>query len=363
MELTGFNTSLIGGEMSTIEFETALLELAPVLIEELVKTIVNSFLEKTDLFSSRTCEIPEIDSENLIDFRDLMLSPKESVALGGSGESPFGQFAPLSMQFFQNVFMESNGGSTSSLPHQVVQALTKYQSNVLGTFHFTGAFPSAASSPSLELEATILKLENIDTINDPSIFFEPLDGQAYVTDNTMIIGSSSAVKGSITVIASSSDPSPFVDEIIIEFQTNAIMMVANLLVHVLESKLINFPVEDITDINCWAATLAESSSVQLSDISLEMDSSTFSWTVSCAYCTEQKVNQLVNSLQISNSMSIGFIQDILKKVFQSTEAHVAISDYISYASSSCPSARRRDLSSVIGGNLRGRNARFNDYRA
>lgn len=128
-----------------------------------------------------------------IDFRDLFLEPARALAYGGTGSEPYGNFTSgLKTHLDEELLVTDEKTGSFLLNSDAIAPFTKAQSGIEGTFESMGTVLSVESSfqgtqafSQFTFILKDLRLEALDSFEEPTAILNPLPGEAFVIDNTI----------------------------------------------------------------------------------------------------------------------------------------------------------------------------------
>jgi hypothetical protein len=101
-----------------------------------------------------------------------------------------------------------------------------------------------------------LAVTNIDTLGAPITLLQPMKGESSVLNNSVSIGVSDAVRTSFTLkVMGKGDEVEVNNELELGISMSNVDMILELLAEIQEEPFLQFPVKDITNMNCWLATV------------------------------------------------------------------------------------------------------------
>jgi hypothetical protein len=138
----------------------------------------------------------EPSQSGFIQFQDLFLSSKESVALGGTGESQYGDvFRRLYNLANDQILQIDDTDGTSSINGLLVAPLTRGASGTDGTIRFEGDLLNTGKrvqvgglDAKVELKAYDARIENLDTVGEPLVLLDPVLNEPHLLNNTATLG-------------------------------------------------------------------------------------------------------------------------------------------------------------------------------
>ena len=299
-------------------YEQNMLEASPAFFHNTLRPMLDEQLLKftQDLYGSSCPSPPIIDNNDnrLVDLRDLLLRPEQALEEGGAGSEPYGDlFSSFVMPTMREQFFRADYFNT-----KVVRPITKEQSGVEGRLAFPNwklfdYYDVAASSFGggstlnlyQELEFTIsnLRVNNLDIVAQDSIqFLDPTDwNQLYnaIALNDETSGRDLNITVSFLLWIRGDSPLAMSNQIDFSISIPRSSFTVEFLASLQENALMDFPLNDVTNIYCWLAALGGDGSstsldanverrtmvepLNLSALSLEI--STFSLDSNCVSCS------------------------------------------------------------------------------
>jgi len=130
-KLTGFVSPGIDRVASTAVaalfamYETVFLKAVPNVFQTTIRDILNNDLIDTVLNNPdfAACNHSVSFESEFVDFRDFLLGPEESAAIGGRGEKEFGDVGPLVMGFIRDQLFELNEFGSPAINSILIKAL------------------------------------------------------------------------------------------------------------------------------------------------------------------------------------------------------------------------------------------------
>ena len=315
-------TSTLDGTFSL--FENLILDASPAFFQQEILEILQSNLIDKYKIEAATCQLytnnksgndddddDAVNVDNIVDWRDLLLSPTEAKQAGGTGMSPYGDvMSSLVMPALKDQILTNH----EQLNEKIIRTFTREQSGIEGTLAFpslilyqyidggktaTGIIPESAHSKSpfsplwnrFEFKVSNVRIHNIDTISTPVSLLEPMANNILL--NKIKLDSSSyqqqedlfgvtvtvllAIEGKDNDISSgeedrgteystssynmlkSSSLYPTVDmynELDITFSIPSTSMELDFIANLDANALMEFPLLDVTNIHCWLAAIS-----------------------------------------------------------------------------------------------------------
>ena len=205
LSVTGFRSdelSEVSAESSKVMMSkygdlvaSSLPGLFDVSVRAMANNVVNHYMS---LDSSTACPMRSFDAveEAFIDFRDLLLPASISSALGGAGNSKYGDLFRIAKGFLNEMLFEGDSvDGTSSINEILVEPLTRDQSNISGTILFSDDLLNQAKrvqvgglDASIQLRAWEARVENLNTVGAPLSLLEPVMNESNHLNNSLTVG-------------------------------------------------------------------------------------------------------------------------------------------------------------------------------
>mmetsp|Transcript_2764 Transcript_2764/g.4053 ORF Transcript_2764/g.4053 Transcript_2764/m.4053 type:complete len:1455 (+) Transcript_2764:100-4464(+) len=241
-------------------YEAVLIRAMPNFFDSFVREKLNEFL--TDFGGADGCPEPDSSLKGIVDFRALLLPVQRSVELLGSGDSPYGSLVRSIYGVVEKLMTASDENGLSQM-NSIIKSMTASQSNVQGDLSFPGELFGTKMNVALnglnaaiELSMKDLAVTNIDTLGVPITLLQPMKGESSVLNNSVSIGVSDAVRTSFTLkVMGKGDEVEVNNELELGISMSNVDMILELLAEIQEEPFLQFPVKDITNMNCWLATV------------------------------------------------------------------------------------------------------------
>jgi hypothetical protein len=266
-------------------YERLMLQSAPAFFQTNIRDLLNERFREF-LANGFICPAVEFDPNGqedsaagggLVDLRDLLLSPDVARLAGGTGLEPYGNV--ISTVILPNI--EGQLLEVDMFNSRVVRPFTQKQSGEDGTLVYSPAIveftlpingeesDSAAASliwDKFELKASDVRIQNLDTVIDPLMLFEPTDWDTLF--NRITIGSDDASKHlNLTLrilmdVQGEESPLRMRNEIDISMSIPKSTLSFNIIASLKERALMDIPLNDFSNLNCWLALLETPGVVQ-----------------------------------------------------------------------------------------------------
>jgi hypothetical protein len=344
----GSFSSDLQGELSGIldslhkEYQNEILLGVPLIVGSTMREILNAMIPNIVELRAMDCPAPpEFPSDGLIDFRELFLPDLDSERLGGNGSSPYGDLFQIVYNILDKEVMQTGESNDRPVLNDWLEEMTKNQSNSTGTINVVGkaldktsAVQIADLRANFTVELSDVLIQNLDSVGDPLYFLKPVDREANVLDNQLSFGvDSEPLRFNGTLVFSIDDGADMNirNEVEVSFSVKDVTVQTSILLRLLENSISSFPLEDISNMNCWVATILPTSSeggilegVQILD--QVYSTGDFAMNISCKSCTSPDFDKLLMSLyephdvtaavreQTSSLMDSEYVQRFLNEV-------------------------------------------------
>jgi hypothetical protein len=296
-------------------FEPILSQALPNIIEKLAL----DFMDNAVGLVTDTNECPTVSASSntsFIDFRDFFLPPDVASLFGGTGTQPYGDLASLVKDFIDTELLTVDPKTNlTGLAEMFIVPMTIEQSGVTGTFSmqdvvdFSGDIWLGEIRARLELKVGNIRVENLDSIGDPLFLLEPVRNEPHLLNNTVTLGVAPRplrLGASLRVHIGAGDQLIH-NEVDVSVEVDSASLILALLMKMLESRVLSFPLENLLEWNCWLATIPapsldrrgirgqnDSISLALSEIDVIVQSMRFS--VDCLNCSSPELLELSSLL-------------------------------------------------------------------
>jgi hypothetical protein len=186
-----------------LRYNTTMHESLPSVFENLVRPLFNSFFAYFIAENGTGCANPLLDSLTIarrlmmaagspfIDFRDLFLPEAMSKAIGGYGDSRYGDLIRSIWGLVEEEFLTVSNTNESLINTDVIASLTED-----GNLYFPGDLLSEGFDldfglgvpTGIAFRISDLRIENIDTIGNPFSLLDPVENKPSLINNTVTIG-------------------------------------------------------------------------------------------------------------------------------------------------------------------------------
>ena len=307
-------------------YESVVIRAMPNIFNIAVKDIIN---ESLLLSYDEPCpEPPQI--EGFIDFRDLFLSPEASRELGGSGTEPYGNLASALFGFLKTQIATKEGDGTLSANSMFIRPLTSEQSGVEGMLALPGNLFSLAGDDinvealdtllkNFELKLSNVRVMNLDTMVPPFEFLKPTI-DTYAFDNEIHLGPVPGrplnISAELSVVFDEDSPLAMNNQIKVGMTSSAFEILAEITARLETMAIMNFPIKDLLEVQCWLATMPVPALNELGfridpeeERGLILTEFANKWTdlsveVECISCTSKGLNMLPTLLDLLKTTNV-----------------------------------------------------------
>jgi len=258
-----------GFDAAFLMYETHMLRAAPAYFQQEIRPMLNQnllrgyFLEDENGNSRHCLPILSWLHTGNVDFRDLLLTPEEALAVGGSGNEPYGDlFSSLVMPYLQEKVLEPTTLNTA-----IVGSLTKEQSGTQGMLEFANVFEyqqlGGALYDYLDFKVSKVKITNLDKLVDP-LLLQPTDANRVL--NSIGLDATTGTDDGLNAVNVTArvmldvggidSPLQMKNEVEFSVAIPSASLSIEFLANLKKRSLLEFPLEDVTNLHCWLAALA-----------------------------------------------------------------------------------------------------------
>lgn len=321
-----------------------------------LKQITNTYFEdyKARLGESTTCsEYATSSLESFVDFRDLFMMPEQAAIMGGSGNSPYGTLvAKAKTLLYDKILAENPITGLSNFNDMVITPLTMSRSSSSGfimiaedVVQIFNKIDIPGLQGEFEFRLSDVYIQNLNSFGAVNIL-NPRSTSPFVLDNKVQIGfSNMPVRAGANLALRFQGPSiNFSNEVDVTVVLKAAEVLASILAKVDSSRLMNFPLGDITNFYCWVSTIPAPilnefgvripNSIQtagLEDLLVTFDELTID--VDCVDCSSPKLQELsdMNATEFGRNVSI-----LVENLSHANYTQVQIDRFLARAANRCP---------------------------
>jgi hypothetical protein len=300
---TGLDRLISNGiDAASLMYEKIVLNAAPRYFQEVIRPLFADTLLKTPLAQDNACPSFEWkgDGSDLVDFRDLLYLPLDSMLAGGTGQEPYGDlFSSLVMPYLRdNVFDADlfNAG--------YVRPFTKTQSGTEGQLSFDGDIIRHVDGKtelfdSMTLAVSDLKVHNLDTVVGQIDLLMP-DGANSLANKLSLGGGARHLRASTRFsldISGENGPLNMQNVLELGLSLPSSSISFDVLARLRAQAMLDFPMIDITDYHCWLAAIENSVFGSLALMSLDLDVASIKFDSKCISCSSPGLEYIPEVLQ------------------------------------------------------------------
>jgi len=251
-------------DVVTAMYKTLLLDALPSILDDTIKPIINANIrDYVGEGSNAICPSPpDVTNDPVIDLRDLLLRPVDAKALGGLGDSPYGDLFGTLKSFISETLLEPD--EEGRLPvNDIIAALTERQSGAHGVLALQGDIFNEAVDVNLadiqgmmQLGIFDASIAHVDTLSPPVEILEPYG--AHTLNNGVTLGNLPTQPLRVTfgmLIAVGGEKQMLRNEVMISFDLTALELFAAFLTRIDMRSLLRLPLRETLDPYCWLATI------------------------------------------------------------------------------------------------------------
>lgn len=226
-----------------------------------IRDLLNEYMEDA-LNDDDACPDPDGTMASIMDFRDLLLPESEAVELQGRGGSPYGELL-RGLYGFLDEILSAVGENGLSWLNSLLVLLLDLESNEDGDIIFAGDLIRQSLDISLnglnaavEIGVSDVTLSNLDSLGALQVL-QPIYGEGSVVNNTASIGvGPDPLRLSFTLLVKGKgDQLDVHNEVELGISLSDVLIMLEVLAQMEEPPFLNFPLEDITNLECWMATM------------------------------------------------------------------------------------------------------------
>jgi hypothetical protein len=301
----------------------------PNIFQTSVRELISTFIA-ADRTSSK-CPESHLYRQGILDFREFFKA---------EGKSYYGDLPLLLKNMLDDGLLTTNPETgRPRINEALIAPLTGVQSGIEGTLMFPTDFINFMLSTNmfqnfgmetLELRVFDAKIENLDTVGTPVQLLEPSADHGQVLYNNARLGSVDrklriGLKGLLVI---EGDPALTMNnELDMFVELAGADAFVSLMATVDVKTLFNFPLRDITNLQCWLNTFTPSLGLTILNALLTTTSMTFN--VTCANCTSSSLSILPEILDSLEAYSLSdFVEEEVVKLMLKFVRSDYIQDYI-----------------------------------
>lgn len=300
------------------EYGSLMAEAMNSIFDGTIRPVVNDFVQGfiTDTSScmspSELYESSDASSTELIDFRDLFLTPELATLLGGSGTQPYGDLVSTGYALLIDTLV-SDGASVGELLslNSFIEDFSESQSGVVGMLRLEDElvnFPLDLDLFSvkerIQLSAFDARIRNLNTLVSPIALAQPTT-DPYTLENMINFGPIAgkplnATLGALLEIVGDLTSLNMFNMFDISGELSEIEMVAAVSLHVLKDGLLTFPIRDVFEFSCWFSLFQNPGATELASGAsgfkferLLMKLASLSVDANCLNCTSRVLDNAI----------------------------------------------------------------------
>jgi len=189
----------------------------------------------------------------LLDFRDLLLPEAQARLLGGTGESPYGSLVSTIFKLIKDKFFVENPNKPglASINQKLIAKLG--ESETPGRWSMPGSIFNvdqniafAGLKAGIKLDLSELSINNIDSFGVPLSLFDPVDGEAYMLNNSATIGVGRPLELAFRFFLGfygEDDAEPIENDVTVVLDMDTLKLLVGTFLQVSERAFMDFPIE------------------------------------------------------------------------------------------------------------------------
>jgi len=360
--LSGFESEGIGRVASKVlagsfdMYKNSFMLALPSYFQRTIRDSITNQLSRQA--ADATCPNPTmIDGDEFVDFRDLFLQPEDSRSKGGHGDGRYGDIAIFLLDLLRNSTMAGADG-LSQLNSNIIVPVAGSGGGDGGEFAFDSEITTIEISDQIQLKASNLRIQNLDTVMAPVDILQP-SNSSYIISNGIQFGpvegrqfnisahllfNISEVAGSILL--------PTESEVDMSVSVDSLEIVSVLFAMLKTENFIQFPLDDLPNVHCWLNAFNASG---LYIDSALLRSQNFKISLKCRNCTGPGA-QLFRDLDDSSTTSIGNMIDgdalfsMFSAYLESDQFKKFVNDLLIAAPELCPHSEQYNNKAITNYN-------------
>jgi hypothetical protein len=297
-----------------------------------------------------SCPVPRLDNasaEALIDFRDLLLSPESSAALGGSGMQPYGDVGSMSYTAVRERLNELESDGLPAINEALIRPLTKAQSGEDGVLRFNDSVVSFLMR-GYALNFTDIRITNLDSIASNLTLLDPTYDPSLL-ENMASLGASSdrdvSVVVRLTIASDIADHEALrvYNDLDVQATVSSVDVLAGIVAKLQTGSFMSLPLRYVLNSECWMSVVTardergpglEFLAFLLRLTSLRISSS----CISCSSSGTSALPQLFQILQDTGSFKVlgSRVEQFVASFVASDAAQAFLAAKVSEARLLCP---------------------------
>ena len=309
------------------------------MLERFVRTELQDKIQQY-IVESECKKIDIQGGSGFVDFRDLFLDPNEAAEYGAMGNQPYGDLPMIVMNLIKNTFLSPDENNLPLINQVIIEPLTMGQSNHSGVILFPGELFGVGNPGEIGFRISDLRVDNLNAIGFPLQFLNPsqINPQNFQNDLTVGVGGK-PLQISTKIFISS-------DELSLNVELNNVSILSFIQAKIDELSLLEFPLKEMTNLNCWLATIPSpilnefglrpdsvNPSLSIDSFSLKYDDMKIN--LDCVSCTTPQLKMLSEMLQ-STLNDTESISSSVERFMKSDLLQNQIDRYQNVANRSCP---------------------------
>eukprot|EP00584_Thalassiosira_punctigera_P024525 CAMPEP_0172548162 /NCGR_PEP_ID=MMETSP1067-20121228/17531_1 /TAXON_ID=265564 ORGANISM="Thalassiosira punctigera, Strain Tpunct2005C2" /NCGR_SAMPLE_ID=MMETSP1067 /ASSEMBLY_ACC=CAM_ASM_000444 /LENGTH=1499 /DNA_ID=CAMNT_0013335357 /DNA_START=220 /DNA_END=4719 /DNA_ORIENTATION=- len=244
-------------------YEKVMIKAMPNFFELYVRDMANNFV--TDALEGYNCPADGYaELDKYVDFRDMFLPSAEAMLAGGSGDSRYGDVIPWVMNIVEDQLFSANEEGQLAI-NNLLASFAERQSNMEGDFYYPGDLfrkdmdiALNGLNAAIELAVSDVRVSNIDSIGAPVNLLRPVKGEPSVLNNTALLGvGPEPFRAEFRLLVKGKGEEVEVhNDLVLGLSLANIGMVLEVLAQIRELSFLNFPLQDVLNLQCWLATVA-----------------------------------------------------------------------------------------------------------
>ncbi|GAX20731.1 hypothetical protein FisN_7Hh041 [Fistulifera solaris] len=242
-------------------YKPLMLKSIPGAFQGPIRRMINkNYIEKN--LADPTCSsiVQGNEASPYLDFRDLLRTRSEAIELGTSGDTPYGSTVALAWKFIQDwLLTPAEGSSDIPLNTRFIAPFTEKQSGIPGSIAYKDALIDqkfALLDADVHFRVFDIYAENLDTMGEPLSLLDTVQGEAHLINNVATVGVNKPLRAGAKINLQMDGSGVSIDDqMSVEIEAESLSLVLDLILNVMTDAFVQFPLKDISNVNCLMALL------------------------------------------------------------------------------------------------------------
>lgn len=343
-------------DMYDVSFKKAMPGLFDFTIRNSLNNFTSDYLDNEENVACK--EAPESSKDGNVDFRDLLLTPAESLLVGGSGDMRYGDVLPALYEVLMEFLNSTDSDGTLNVNSAFIAPFTEDQSGTPGKLVFGEDLldisyefdDSIIEINEIGISSSGIGIENLNTVKAPLVLLDPTN--ATILDNSLNFDSTGQPLRSSIDLTLKVNSSYFImdDTIELSIDISDAEIFASLMAIMKAESLMELPLRDIGNLNCWLNTIPtptlDDDGIRVEDDpSLSLEELTVSYSsiildLACAECESLGMKEASTMFELVEDYLKNATDGIIDAFIEALNddfTQIELDRYMNQSVTSCPS--------------------------